>query len=323
MSISNLINGTQALPSLVNLNGEVQDAINRLVMLKLNRLILDGFDLVVLPSELAELMRLGILPSIEQLFLQRNKLRTLSPEINLHKRLTQIHLQSNELTNLPEELGELTLLEELDISNNKFAHVPLPVCHMVTIKRLHLQNNLITKIPLEIGELQNLEQLNLSYNQLTELPLEFGRLTQLTTLKLDTNKLTMFPREFGLLINLHFLSAVQNNIVHLPPEFGELAKLETLLLHENPQLSILPTSIIRLSNLRKMTLDLPVLIAPQFISAGPKMMHHFVLFCQRLRLHINSRQHWVPDEASKNCSRCNTIFTMLTRRVSSLYSFSF
>eukprot|EP01102_Stenamoeba_stenopodia_P015238 TRINITY_DN5178_c0_g1_i5.p1 TRINITY_DN5178_c0_g1~~TRINITY_DN5178_c0_g1_i5.p1 ORF type:complete len:399 (-),score=64.16 TRINITY_DN5178_c0_g1_i5:15-1211(-) len=297
-----------------NDKGEAQDAINRVAMLKLPVLTLDGLGLTAIPRELAELMRMGCFPHIERLFLQHNRLETLSDEINVHTKLVELYLRNNLLNDLPNTLADLACLVEVDLSNNKFSTFPIAITKVRSLQKLYMQNNQIQTIPPQIADLQQLQQLNLSQNVIAELPPEFGCLKELNNLRIDTNKLTTVPREFGMLLNLQFFSAIQNNIVHLPIEFGNLIKLETCLLHENSQLTILPTSIIRLTNLRKMSVDLPLIIAPQFISAGPKTIHFFVLFCQKLRIHINSKYHWIPDEALKGCIKCGAQFSFITRR---------
>ncbi|MCX6377360.1 MAG: leucine-rich repeat domain-containing protein, partial [Armatimonadetes bacterium] len=122
-------------------------------------------------------------------------LTSLPPEIGLLTSMTELQLSRNRLTSLPPEIGLLTSLRELHLSGNRFTSLPPEIGRLTSLTGLDLSKNRLTSLPPETGQLTGLSDLKLYSNQLTSLPPEIGRLTNLRRLYLSRNPLTSPPPE--------------------------------------------------------------------------------------------------------------------------------
>ena len=155
-------------------------------------------------------------------------LKSLPHEIGLLTSLERLYLCGHELTSLPAEIGRLRKLEQLSLGLNKLTALPAEIGHLRKLKIIHVYENRLTELPPEIGELSNLGQLNAAANELTALPSEIGKLRSLEILNLRHNQLTKLPPEIGKLRNLKRLYIQGNPLPVLPPELAELSALTEL-----------------------------------------------------------------------------------------------
>ena len=95
----------------------------------------------VMPAEI------GQLTSLEELFLDSNRLTTVPAEIGQLTSLEKLHLAGNQLTSVPAEIGQLTSLEwdkrqsaDERAGRDRAAYVA------------DLWNNKLTSLPAEIGQ---------------------------------------------------------------------------------------------------------------------------------------------------------------------------
>lgn len=160
-------------------------------VLEENALMIDSWDLTVLPTEI------GNLTSLTVLSLGKNHLTALPHEIGKLTSLTELSLSGNRLTALPGEIGKLTSLTRLGLYNNALTALPREIGNLISLTELYLGVNRLTALPSEIGNLLNLLELTLSDNELTTIPKEIGNLAQLTILDLHFNPVIAAGDESG------------------------------------------------------------------------------------------------------------------------------
>lgn len=67
---------------------------------------------------------LGLLPSIEKLFLHENHLTKLPNELGNLKKLTELNIDENKIQNLPQTIGGCEKLEVLNSNQNRLVDLP-------------------------------------------------------------------------------------------------------------------------------------------------------------------------------------------------------
>jgi Leucine-rich repeat (LRR) protein len=131
-------------------------------------------------------------------------------DIGLLTSLESLWLYGTQLTSLPAEIGQLTALKELYLFSNQLTSVPAEIGQLTSLRVLYLHYNQLTSLPAEIGQLTALKELWLYSNELTSVPAEIGQLASLRVLRLGYNQLTSVPaaiREFraaGCKVNLDY-----------------------------------------------------------------------------------------------------------------------
>ena len=165
--------------------------------------------------------------------------------------LTHLYLNKNQLTALPPEIASLTALTHLNLANNQLTALPPQIASLTALTDLYLANNLLTALPPEIASLSALTDLYLAKNQLSALPPEIASLTALTTLDIANNQLTALPPEIASLTALMFLHLSNNQLTALPPEITSLTALTYFNLNNN-QLTTLPPEITSLTALESL-----------------------------------------------------------------------
>ncbi|WP_338849201.1 COR domain-containing protein [Massilia sp. W12] len=130
--------------------------------------------------------------------------------------LKKLYLHRNQLTVLPPEIRQLTALMELTFSNNQLTALPSEIGKLTALTRLDLVQNQLTALPPEIGQLKALTVLDLDQNQLTALPPEIGQLLQLTHLSITDNRLTALPAGMQALTQLKRLWLHDNPDLGIP-----------------------------------------------------------------------------------------------------------
>jgi len=129
-----------------NLIGQNNDETNALIipdefwsLSNLKELYLNGNKIKSLSKSIQNLTQLEILS------LKENNLKTLPDEIGYLTKLKSLSLFHNNLSSLPSELGQLTQLEHLDISHNNLSNIPSSLCN--------LPNNYNTTIDLRMNSI--------------------------------------------------------------------------------------------------------------------------------------------------------------------------
>jgi Leucine-rich repeat (LRR) protein len=201
----------------------------------LTRLDLSHTPLAELPPVIGQLANLAVLD------VSNTPLATLPLELGQLANLTRLELSHTRLTALPPELGRLAKLTRLYLSHTPLAALPPEVGQLGGLTRMYLSHNRLATLPPELGRLANLTRLDLSHNRLEVLPPELGQLAKLTVLDLSHNRLAALPPELGQLAKLTVLSLTANRLAALPEPLRELEHLESLFLHDNPDLQLLPS----------------------------------------------------------------------------------
>ena len=149
-------------------------------------------------------------PSITEIVLNQNKIRTLGDGLKELINLTKLDMNDNELQELPELPPDL---ESLSVLRNAIKHVAS--CEAPKLNRLLIYDNCLDEFPVygnnQVKEMlvmrnsigiinvecfwENLVRINIADNGITEVPSEIFSLPKLTHLNLAGNKLTSLPVE--------------------------------------------------------------------------------------------------------------------------------
>eukprot|EP00741_Cyanophora_paradoxa_P002354 tig00000600_g2283.t1 len=103
---------------------------------------LDGNNLSRIPG--AELAKLT---NLEKLFLNRNQLTALPPEIGLLSSLRELLVFTNKLMSLPPEIGRLTALKRLNVADNRLTSLPVEIGSIPAMKELNVNGNPLKDMP--------------------------------------------------------------------------------------------------------------------------------------------------------------------------------
>lgn len=195
-----------------------------------------------LPKELFQLKHLC------KLYLQNNKINTISPDIDRLTNLQELNLSHNHLHSLPKTLGKLKSLKRLFLQHNNIANLPKPIRHLSSLQQLDLSYNKMSGLPSYISHLSCLEHLILHHNQISKFPqsIDFERLQ---VLNLAHNKLTNLPASIAHISRLQKIYMANNQIAFLPENIGQLKRLHVLDLRNN-NLNKLPQSVKELDRLQ-------------------------------------------------------------------------
>jgi Leucine-rich repeat (LRR) protein len=147
----------------------------------LSDLILSDNLLSSLPS------RIGDLSYLTRLYVDRNQLIILPPDLWDLVHLSELALSDNQLTSLPHEIGRLVNLSRLYLDRNPLTPLPSELWNLIRLSDLSLGDIQLTILPPEIQNLANLRYLNLYYNRLASLPSEIGNMVHLSRLYLYGN----------------------------------------------------------------------------------------------------------------------------------------
>ena len=139
-------------------------------------------------SNIVQLTLDGIgLTSIEQILCHLRKLTHLSlvsncitsiQGVGCLNALTKLYLQRNMLTTLPPEIGQLAGLTRLDVANNCITSIPKEIKGLLQLRHLNLECNELSELPVEFKFL-NIEELILNCNKFKLFPEPFLDLKRL------------------------------------------------------------------------------------------------------------------------------------------------
>lgn len=156
---------------------------------------------------------------------------------------------------LLDSIGQMQSLEHLIIESSRLTALPSAIGNLKNLKLLIINKAQISSLPDEITKLENLEDLRLMEAGLWSLPDNIGDLKSLKRLVLQ---------------NYMYLDNVPEEIIDKPEEYeklfqipesiGNLIHLEELEISELMPFRELPLSIVKLKNLKKLT------IAPNLIN---------------------------------------------------------
>uniref|UniRef100_A0AAZ3R6U8 Protein scribble homolog n=1 Tax=Oncorhynchus tshawytscha TaxID=74940 RepID=A0AAZ3R6U8_ONCTS len=195
---------------------------------------------------------LGALPKLRELWLDRNQLSSLPPELGNLRRLVCLDMSENRLEELPSELSGLLALTDLLLTQNLLEVVPDSIGSLKQLSILKVDQNRLTHLSDSIGECENLTELVLTENLLQTLPRSLGKLKKLTNLNADRNRLGGVPDELGGCASLNVLSLRDNRVAKLPAQLADATELHVLDVAGN-RLQNLPFALANL-NLKAMWL---------------------------------------------------------------------
>lgn len=172
--------------------------------------------------------KIGCLVNLKRLSVADNNLSQLPSGIKNLKNLTHLYLYKNKLKELPPEIGELENLIHLDVESNKLIKLPDELKKLSKLEHLDIENNAFNEFPEIITELKSLVKLNLSINKFFFIPRELENLIYLKSLNLKNNFLRSFPYSIIKFTSLEELDLSNNLFKDIPSEIRYLNKLKSL-----------------------------------------------------------------------------------------------
>lgn len=192
--------------------------------------------------------------SLEELFLDANKLTILNDNVFRLTKLRRFSFSDNAIQDISPDIAKLVNLVELDCSRNKITVIPEQIKFLRGLQICDFSANNINYLPSGMMQLKNLTCLTLNYCLIKSLPEDFGLLKNLESLEMRENELEFLPASMTGLESLKKLDIGRNLVTSLPEDIGRLNNLEYLLVDGN-RLETVPSNIGRLSNLQCLDLS--------------------------------------------------------------------
>ncbi|KAI9233678.1 MAG: hypothetical protein BYD32DRAFT_465112 [Podila humilis] len=170
---------------------------------------------------------------VARLFLRRNNIQEIPPDIKVLTNLLELSLRDNLLSSVPVEITHLKVLQKLSLANNRFHEPPASIAGFSQLSWLSLACNTLTWLPDSFSQLQKLTSLDLQRNRFIAIPDCVFELKSLTILLLQKNRITTISPKIGQCTQLVSLNLSYNRLQHLPIEMKECKSLQHLLLSVN------------------------------------------------------------------------------------------
>jgi len=183
---------------------------------------------------------------LEELVLDENEIKSLTPSISQLKALKELNLANNQLKALPKTLGQLAKLEKLVLTSNQIEVLPDAMEQLSNLFSLSICDNKIRYLPKNIGNLRELSNFYASNNQLESLPNSFSQLTKLVYIDLSNNYFYRFPPQLSNFTKLYSLDLSNNALSDLPHWISKNKYIYLLNLRNN-QIKSLPKTLLHLT----------------------------------------------------------------------------
>ncbi|KAL7530423.1 hypothetical protein ACHAWF_003368 [Thalassiosira exigua] len=160
----------------------------------LTKIDLNNNSLTDLPNEM------GVLPSLEILFLSENKFASIPKVVRKFTRLRILSLKGNNLRQLSTTHLPVSSLVWLILTNNKIGTIDANIGQLKLLRKLMLSHNVIEYVPVELGDCKNLELIRFANNNLNHIPKEVLKLPKLAWISLSGNPMSKPPKSIDRLI---------------------------------------------------------------------------------------------------------------------------
>ena len=141
-------------------------------------------------NQISDISLLAKMPSLELIYMNRNKVSELPEDIGNLKQLRRLYLGHNQLEYLPDSFYELTELRMLILKANKLTSLDDKIRQLQRLVNLDISKNQLSELPAGIGQCRELKQLQLNSNKLASLPWQMKDLGVLEELNIARNQLT-------------------------------------------------------------------------------------------------------------------------------------
>ncbi|MDJ1495111.1 T9SS type A sorting domain-containing protein [Cytophagaceae bacterium DM2B3-1] len=118
---------------------------------------------------------------------------TVPSAISNLKTLEQLYLDKNKINILPEAVGSLSKLQEIKLEWNQLSILPESFSNLTNLTRLSAEHNVITSLPASLSKLTKLQSLNFAQNKLTDIGFSFSSMTVLIDVNFSENQFTAIP----------------------------------------------------------------------------------------------------------------------------------
>jgi len=162
--------------------------------------------------------------------------------ITRNGRITKLYLNSENMKKVPPSIGELSELESIDLYIMPIKELPNELIKLKKLKALTLFRINLEKIPPFIGEISELESLIIKDNEvykIKEIPEELFKLKKLKELTIGDGNRIGYDKKISI----------------IPTSIGKLSELEKLQLDGN-QIKELPNELFQLKKLKELSFNL-------------------------------------------------------------------
>ncbi|MCT4613637.1 MAG: hypothetical protein N4A49_02030 [Marinifilaceae bacterium] len=176
-------------------------------------------------------------------------------EIGCFEGIKNITINDYHMQTLPHTIGEITDLNELEIRGYQFQALPESISKLKQLKQLRIESPKINTIPNWISECESLEEIEIggyssrSYANYKELPI-LKNLKNLKTLRLSTIDIEHIKDDFFDIPSLEELELINIiNLKEIPSSISKLTNLKRLVIANCKDLCSIPSQTIELKKL--------------------------------------------------------------------------
>jgi len=177
---------------------------------------------------------LKALPKLEVLDLAECNLKELPADVCALATLQDLYLARNPLDKLPPELAQLGHLRYLNLDGARLAAVPDVVAKLPSLKWLRLSENQLTDLPPALAALKDLRRLYVRRNKLAAVPEVVKEWPLVEDLAFDQNSIEDVPQWLTALPKLRNVSFAGCRVKKLPDDLSGWKRLSTLVLSGCP-----------------------------------------------------------------------------------------